>query len=350
MIELTFSTEEITGSRFAVSPLWEVVAARIQLTRAAPDPVHRVWAGEVSDRVRSSEREWPMFSELVRPGSRIVPALVCPVPSLAMPDLPLELASVRAQSAEFVRASLELVSEVRGPQVDRLRDEPEDGLRQLADEVEAYWETAVAPYWPRVLSLLEGEVLYRARRLAEGGVGHAFADLDPRIRWKGPTLRVPSKVVDGPRDLDGRGLVLTPSVFVHPGVWHILSPLAPPTVRYPARGVGTLWERRTSAVPEALAGVLGRTRALLLSELDTPASHGDLARRTGRSKASVSEALTALRRAGLVSAHRTGRYVLHARTGVGEALVAGVRPDPGAGAGAAKPADQPTIGRSSGSS
>lgn len=69
--------------------------------------------------------------------------------------------------------------------------------------------------------------------------------------------------------------------------------------------------------------MLGRTRALLLSGLDTPASNGDLARRTGRSKASVSEALTALRRAGLVSAHRTGRYVLYARTGVGEDLVAG---------------------------
>ena len=346
MIELTFSTEEITGSRFAVSPLWEAVAARIQLTRAAPDPVHRVWAEEVSERVRGSEREWPMFNELVRPGSRIVPALVCPVPSLAMPDLALELASLRTQSAEFVRASLDLVPEVRGPEVDRLRDEPEVGLRQLADEVEAYWETAVAPYWPRVLSLLEGEVLYRARRLAEGGVAHAFADLDPRIRWKGPTLRVPSKVVDGPRDLDGRGLVLTPSVFVHPGVWHILSPLAPPTVRYPARGVGTLWERRTTTAPEALTGVLGRTRALLLSELDTPAGNADLARRTGRSKASVSEALTALRRAGLVSAHRTGRYVLYARTGTGEALVTGVRPDPDAPG----PADQPTIGRSSGSS
>ncbi|GAB3735162.1 ArsR/SmtB family transcription factor [Nocardiopsis nanhaiensis] len=328
MIELTFSTEEISGSRFAVSPVWEVVAARIQLTRSAPDPVHRVWAGEVTDRVRSEERAWPLFAELVRPGARLVPALVCPVPSLAMPDLAVDLASVRAQSAEFVRASLELVPNARGPEVDRLRAHPEDGLRRLADEIEAYWEVALAPYWPRVLSLLEGEVLYRARRLAEGGVRHAFADLDPRIRWRDVTLRIPSKMADGPRDLRGEGLVLTPSVFVHPGVWHILSPLAPPTVRYPARGVGTLWERRMSSVPEALTGVLGRTRALLLSELDTPASNGDLARRTGRSKAAVSEALTALRRAGMVSAHRTGRYVLYARTGVGESLVDGVLPGP----------------------
>lgn len=48
-------------------------------------------------------------------------------------------------------------------------------------------------------------------------------------------------------------------------------------------------------------------------------------RRTGRSKASVSEGLGALRRAGLVGAHRTGRRVLYARTGLGENLVEGAR-------------------------
>jgi DNA-binding transcriptional ArsR family regulator len=95
-----------------------------------------------------------------------------------------------------------------------------------------------------------------------------------------------------------------------------------PVLRYPPRGVARLWERDGSTVPEALSAVLGRSRAALLTELDTPASTTDLARRTGLSAGGVSQHLTALREAGLVSAHRTGRYVLYARTGVAEALLA----------------------------
>ncbi|MBE3000265.1 winged helix-turn-helix transcriptional regulator [Nocardiopsis sp. HNM0947] len=321
MLELTFTTEEIARTRFAISPLWETVAARMQLSRPSPSPVHRRWAAQVAPRVSGRDPEWPLLAELVPPGARRMPALVCPVPARSMPDLERELEGLRAQTPEFVRTSLDMVPTAQGPEVDRLRDDPVDCLRRLSDELTAYWETAVAPYWPQVLTLLESEVLHRARRLAEGGVGHAFGDLDPGIRWKDVTLHVPSRTADGRRDLDGRGLVLTPTAFEYPGVWHILSPLAPPTVRYPARGLGTLWEGRSAPVPEALTGVLGRTRARLLAELETPAGQGDLVRRTGRSKASVSEGLTALRRAGLVSRHRTGRHVLYTRTGLGEHLV-----------------------------
>lgn len=52
----------------------------------------------------------------------------------------------------------------------------------------------------------------------------------------------------------------------------------------------------------------------MLTELETPASTTVLARRTGLSVAGVSQCLTALRDAGLVSAHRVGRSVLYART------------------------------------
>lgn len=64
-------------------------------------------------------------------------------------------------------------------------------------------------------------------------------------------------------------------------------------------------------------------RALLLAELAAPASTTDPARRTGLAAGGVSQHLTAMRAAGLVSAHRTGRVVLYARTSVGESLVAG---------------------------
>jgi DNA-binding transcriptional ArsR family regulator len=126
--------------------------------------------------------------------------------------------------------------------------------------------------------------------------------------------------VSGRRGLRGQGLLLVPSVFVWPRIFSITVPGWQPTLRYPPRGIATLWERRSGA-PAALAGVLGASRAALLGELDTPASTTDLARRTGLAAGGVSAHLGALRAAGLVSAHRTGRFVLYARTATGEALL-----------------------------
>ncbi|MFE2167564.1 ArsR/SmtB family transcription factor [Streptomyces sp. NPDC059447] len=52
----------------------------------------------------------------------------------------------------------------------------------------------------------------------------------------------------------------------------------------------------------------------------------ELARRAGLSPSGVSQYLTALRDAGLVSAHRAGRSVLYARTSVADSLLAGAAP------------------------
>ncbi|MCA2229384.1 ArsR/SmtB family transcription factor [Nonomuraea aurantiaca] len=82
-----------------------------------------------------------------------------------------------------------------------------------------------------------------------------------------------------------------------------------------------MWERGTAPSPDALAAVIGRSRALLLAELDTPASTTDLSRRTGLSPANVSEQLTLLLSAGLVTKHRVGRAMLYVRTPRAQALL-----------------------------
>ncbi|CAM5637136.1 hypothetical protein GCM10010329_65880 [Streptomyces spiroverticillatus] len=124
--------------------------------------------------------------------------------------------------------------------------------------------------------------------------------------------------------LGGQGLLLMPSAFAWP---HVISKVTPdwqPTVRYPPRGVGTLWESRGTTAPEALAALLGRSRALVLAALDSPASTTALAGDTGLSAGGVSQHLTVLRSAGLVEPYRTGRFVLYARTATAESLLAGL--------------------------
>lgn len=117
-------------------------------------------------------------------------------------------------------------------------------------------------------------------------------------------------------------MLLIPSAFTGPDLLTRVTSPEPPQLAYPARGIGSLWESRPVPRTEAIAAILGRSRTRLLTELKTPASTTELARRTGLSTAGVSQHLTALRDAGLVSAHRAGRSVLYARTSVAESVLA----------------------------
>jgi DNA-binding transcriptional ArsR family regulator len=59
----------------------------------------------------------------------------------------------------------------------------------------------------------------------------------------------------------------------------------------------------------------------LLTHLDTPRSTTELAVRTGITPGGVSQHLTALRNAGLVTRHRAGRTVLYARSTAADTLL-----------------------------
>ena len=89
---------------------------------------------------------------------------------------------------------------------------------------------------------------------------------------------------------------------------------------YPARGIAGLWQAPPARPPAALGRLLGRTRAGLLLALAEPASTTTLARRLGQSPAAVSEHLSVLRDAGLLTSHRVRRQVLYERTPLGIAV------------------------------
>jgi DNA-binding transcriptional ArsR family regulator len=95
-----------------------------------------------------------------------------------------------------------------------------------------------------------------------------------------------------------------------------------PTIAYPVRGIAELW-RTPAGSPAALARVLGRTRALVLTSLDEPLSTTTLAALMELSPAGVSRHLLALRDAGLVSTTRHGHEVRYDRTTLGSALLRG---------------------------
>jgi len=308
MLELSFTAADVAYTRFAFSPLWEVVASVRVLKGGVGHDLHAAWAAQATERLRGFD--WRPLADLVP--ERVIPGFVCPPPTTPVPDLAVELAALRATPPARIASELAAIPEITGPP---------PSPAALADVIAGYWERALAPFWPRLLRLLEADVLYRARRLTTGGAQALFADLNPAVRWADDRLYVSHRDVSARRGLRGKGLLLVPSAFVWPRVFSITVPGWQPTLRYPPRGVGELWASRAVPVSAALAGVLGSGRALVLTSLDVPASTKALAERIGMTPGGVSQHLTAMKAAGLVTAHRVGREVRYARTRTAESLV-----------------------------
>ncbi|MEU8461068.1 helix-turn-helix domain-containing protein [Streptomyces sp. NPDC029003] len=309
--------------RFAVSPMWEVGTSMRLLRSGAPHPVHGPWTAQVGPRLAAAGLDRGWLAELVPPHG-FVPDFLNPAPEGPSPTLAEELARIRAVPAALVRRDLDRVAREQGrlgPRSRTLYADPPGRLVRVAEEIEGYWALALAPYWARIRAVLDADVFHRSRQVAEQGAARLFNDLHASLSWSGNALRLALRQGSLSRRTAGAGLVLIPSAFTGPVPLTRVALPEPPQLAYPARGTGALWAPRPAVGTAALAAVLGRSRARLLAELDAPASTTELAARTGLSPAGVSQYLTALRDAGLVSAHRAGRSVLYARTAVGESLL-----------------------------
>ncbi|WP_435191117.1 DUF5937 family protein [Streptomyces sp. bgisy126] len=320
--ELSFSAADLAQTRFAVSPLWEVVTSFRILAQRSDSAPHQRWAAQVRPRIVRAGLDRGRLAALV-PAHGYLADFLNPTPDGPFPTLGAELDAVRRTPAGQVREDLRklAVEGGDGGRLQSLYDDPEAVLPKVADEIETYWELALAPYWARIQKVLEADVFHRARQVAEHGSARVLGELHETVRWDDGTLRLVRRHCALSRDQTGSGLLLVPSVFAWPRVLTRSVHPDPPQLAYPARGFGAVWEPRTTASTDAVAAVLGRSRTLLLTSLDTPASTTQLATHSGLSAAGVSQHLIALRNAGLVTAHRSGRSVLYARTSVADQLL-----------------------------
>jgi DNA-binding transcriptional ArsR family regulator len=211
------------------------------------------------------------------------------------------------------------------PRITSLIDAGAGGPHILADVLGDYWSVAIEPHWPAMRAVLEEDVAYRAGELARNGVAAMLADMHPELSIHDDVLRIAKKRADLHQDehLSGHGLLLVPSVFVWPNVVFAVDPARPPSLTYPARGVGNLWGRQDPCVSGAdpLPALLGRSRAEILAALHLPCCTTDLAARLAQSPSSVSQHLSVLRRNGLVRSWRAGRRVLYLRTDLATSIV-----------------------------
>jgi DNA-binding transcriptional ArsR family regulator len=319
VIELRFAAEDLLRVRFATSQLQELLGALRSLNDPAAHALHLPWIARAGPAVEDLDLA-PLLDLL---GDPYTPDFLSPAPRTPLGTLDEELELLQAVAPAVIRRELDWLFEDRPrPPIARdLVDDPAAALRRLAGLLRELWERLLAADWPHLRALLEGDVLYRARRLTENGIAGLLDDIHPLVRVSGGVIRV-AKEHDEVADLAGRGLLLVPSAFAWPEVLVTYDEPHQPAIVYPPRGIGLLWAACEPAEAPALAGVIGRSRARILADLDAPRSTSELARRLAASAGGVSTHLGALRSAGLVAAHRHGRVVLYARTDAGQALMA----------------------------
>ncbi|MFJ6514677.1 DUF5937 family protein [Streptomyces sp. NPDC091406] len=322
--QLHFTESDLLRCRFALSPLFETQEAVRTLARRHRHGYHLPWLRRIREAASALDLE-PLW--LLMPDGGHNPDFICPPPIGPFATFDEEIAGVRAVDPEVAWADMALALAERPGARDsatgrRLLADPARAVRELADLLEQVWRTLIEPYWPRLRALLEADIAYHSRRLADSGLEGLLGEVSSQLSWNGSTLTVKGTRGDHHQVLGGQGLVLMPSVFVWPEVvgGH-LEPWQPGLI-YPARGIGGLWSESGERTPETLARLLGRARADVLCALDEPAGTSALAHRLGLAASSVSAHLSVLRAAGLLTSRRYGHQVLYERTPLGIALAA----------------------------
>jgi DNA-binding transcriptional ArsR family regulator len=333
MLEIVFNTEALTRVRFAISPTIEMVASTAVLEDPSRGALHLPWVARAKPRTADLD----LSSLRALQGSDTYnPDFIHPLPASPLTRFEEEVERMVAIAPEQIRAEVRVAYEGQPiPAVLRpFLTEPRAAVERLAELMRRYWAAAIADDWERIRSLLEHDILYRARQIADGGTRALFADLDETVRWNDGVLRIDKdcaghqKFCGGRLDLDDRGLLLIPSVFAWPKVFMVTAPPWQPALIYPARGIGMLWESKQDAAPDALARLLGRNRAAVLMALDCPRSTTELAGLLGVTSGGISQQLTVLAEAGLVNRRRVRRHVLYLRTLDGDTLVDAVAAAP----------------------
>lgn len=333
MLRIGVSNADLAMSRFALSPLWELTSALRRLAESAPAARRRVipalepWLARTRARYRDLAREADVAVIRALDGEGYGVDFLSPVPDAVSATIGGLLDRVR--QTDHAQARREIAEVLRrnpalSPRVRAILDSDEVAA-YAADVLAVAWEALIEPEWATLRALLERDVTYRAGQLAAKGWATALADLSPSLKWRDGHIECANHSAELDTELDGRGLLFIPSVFVWPSVAVSLEPPWPPAIIYPARGVAALWETPVTGPHgqrQPLDRLLGRSRAAILIALEDPASTTQLAAALGQSVGGIGGHLAVLRDAGLVARARSGRSVLYRRTPVGDALAA----------------------------
>ncbi|MFE2185209.1 DUF5937 family protein [Streptomyces sp. NPDC059455] len=222
---------------------------------------------------------------------------------------PLVDAGERARVLEMAAA--------RGPRqaafTDRMLEDP-DGLRVwLRRLLEDCDQAFFADTWRRVRIQLAADARHKAELLRRKGLAEALASVSAALSLSadGDSILV-DKLVGGRTTAYGDGVTFIPTAFGWPHLVVLHAPGWRPVIQYPvatpelpAPAALELVQRRLEALAHPMRMRLCRTLAR------GPHTTGELSESYGITPPEVSRHIAVLKKAGLLTTRRRGRYVLH---------------------------------------
>ncbi|MFD5623246.1 MarR family transcriptional regulator [Streptomyces yangpuensis] len=324
MIEISLTAASLGQCRFSVSPTMQ--AAAVLHPRHPGSAVDRRTIRRAVDA--TLERKRLRVLSAVGAGIRTyAPDFLTPaLEGTATPSLDDELHHVACTPTETVARQINrLLADAYGlGHAEARTKQPPSPLRQLLDsgerafaqraaaEMEIFWKTLIAPQWQSIRSRAEADLDHRARTIARCGLTTVLNSLHPAISCGSTTLNISSgRRIDVVAD--GR-ITLFPSPLA---VKWLLS-LDPwgergPYLIYPVRREGAA-PRTPTGPAHPLTEVIGASRFVLLSALESPRTTTELAERHHFSASTVSYHLAHMHRTGLVTRERAGKRVYYRRT------------------------------------
>jgi DNA-binding transcriptional ArsR family regulator len=324
VITIRLNAGDVGRIRFALSPVWEAVTSVRALSNNTARSVHGPWLQKVRPIIDGPDLT--LLKALI-PSFGYIPDFITPAPPRRSTSLESGLAAIAATPHHLVVDEIgKLYDENPHPLLPDLIAHPAKALDVITSSLETYWRRAIEPDWRRMRSLLQEDLAFRLDELASGGIDRLFRNLHPSVRFSGSRIEIDRPFSCDGEPMAGQGVLLVPCVFTWPAALPVTAAPHVPTITYPPRGLGRLWEDRQDTTDSPLADLVGRTRAAIVSHLDLPMSTTQLAHQLAVSAPTLSVHLSILRNAGVVDSRRDGRAVLYYRTPLGTQLLTAATP------------------------
>lgn len=320
MLRVHFTCEDLLRTRVAAAPdpLWETVLSANLLATRQGRAVFGAWRAQARAGLRRLPRHQLYLVRTLAPPWGSFPDFLNPAEAAQglSEGVRAILSTPRRRLAEEMNVLTEAPSWLRP-----LADGEPAALENLGQALHGYFHAALSPYWSAVRAQIEADRAVRAREMLSGGVEALLSSLGPSLRWRPPHLEA-EYPLDRELRLDGRGLLLVPSVFCWQAPITLTDPGLPPVLVYPVARTHHWWlPQQSGAGPRTLGRLIGQGRAAVLQALEDGGTTSEVARRAGVTSATVSEHVRILREAGLTASVRDRNTVLHVPTPLGISLL-----------------------------